>query len=109
YGLRWSECQSFSTLSASCKRRRQHGSQTSDSMNQIRLQSLAACVVFVGGCAYPALPPPGNSSAISASRPAPPAGIDSFSGPYRFLSNFWPAEVEFEGIAYPSVEHAYQS
>src|SRR4051794_21773182 len=35
--------------------------------------------------------------------------IDSFEGQYRFLSNFFPAEVEFEGMTYPSVEHAYQS
>ena len=41
--------------------------------------------------------------------PPPPARIDSFQGQYRFLSNFWPATVEFEGITYPDVEHAYQS
>lgn len=36
--------------------------------------------------------------------------IDSFEeGPNRFLSNFYPARVEFEGLVYPSVEHAYQS
>lgn len=35
--------------------------------------------------------------------------IDSFSGEYRFLSNFYPAEVEFEGMMYPSTEHAYQA
>jgi ribA/ribD-fused uncharacterized protein len=38
-----------------------------------------------------------------------PAKIDSFEGEYRFLSNFWPAKVVFEGVTYPSVEHAYQS
>lgn len=38
-----------------------------------------------------------------------PGRIDSFQGEYRFLSNFWPATVEFEGIIYPTVEHAYQS
>lgn len=36
-----------------------------------------------------------------------PNQIDSFSGEYRFLSNFWPCRVEFEGQIYPSVEHAY--
>jgi ribA/ribD-fused uncharacterized protein len=41
--------------------------------------------------------------------PPPPARIDSFQGQYRYLSNFWPATVEFEGIIYPDVEHAYQS
>lgn len=35
--------------------------------------------------------------------------IESFSGQYRFLSNFWPAVVIFEDIAYPSVECAYQA
>src|SRR4051794_12014978 len=35
--------------------------------------------------------------------------IDSFESQYRFLSNFYPAQVEFEGMTYPSVEHAYQS
>lgn len=35
--------------------------------------------------------------------------IAEFQGDYRFLSNFYPAVVEFEGITYPTVEHAYQS
>jgi ribA/ribD-fused uncharacterized protein len=35
--------------------------------------------------------------------------IDSFWGKYRFLSNFYPALVWFEGNLYPSVEHAYQA
>lgn len=35
--------------------------------------------------------------------------IKSFFGKFRFLSNFWPAEVVFEGKKYPSVEHAYQA
>lgn len=33
--------------------------------------------------------------------------ITSFKDEHRFLSNFWPARIEFEGDAYPSVEHAY--
>lgn len=33
--------------------------------------------------------------------------INSFQGEYRFLSNFWPAEVVLDGETYPSVEHAY--
>ena len=33
--------------------------------------------------------------------------IDSFHGVYRFLSNFWPAQVALDGIVYPTVEHAY--
>lgn len=35
--------------------------------------------------------------------------IDSFSGEYRFLSNFWSVNVSFEGKTYPSSEHAYQA
>jgi ribA/ribD-fused uncharacterized protein len=33
--------------------------------------------------------------------------INSFSGEYRFLSNFWPVRVSYEEEEYPSVEHAY--
>lgn len=35
--------------------------------------------------------------------------IDSFRGEYRFLSNFYPAPVLFEGILYPTAEHAFQA
>ena len=35
--------------------------------------------------------------------------IDSFRGTYRFLSNFFPAEVSYEGAIYPSVENAFQA
>lgn len=35
--------------------------------------------------------------------------ITSFSGKYRWLSNFWPCPVEFQGVMYPTVEHAYQA
>lgn len=35
--------------------------------------------------------------------------IEEFQGKYRFLSNFWGAPVEFEGLCYPSVEHAFQA
>lgn len=35
--------------------------------------------------------------------------IDSFRGAYRFLSNFFPAEVSYEGAIYPSVENAFQA
>lgn len=36
-------------------------------------------------------------------------GIYGFFGEYRWLSNFWYSEVEFEGDYYPSTEHAYQA
>jgi ribA/ribD-fused uncharacterized protein len=55
----------------------------------------------------------GNLGAAPATRPATtlaaPAKIVEFQGRYRFLSNFWPAEVVYEGVTYPTVEHAYQS
>jgi hypothetical protein len=35
--------------------------------------------------------------------------IDSFRGKYRFLSNFFPALCNYEGIVYPTVEHGYQA
>lgn len=35
--------------------------------------------------------------------------IDRFDGEYRFLSNFYPCEVYLDGVAYPSVENAYQA
>jgi N-glycosidase YbiA len=38
-----------------------------------------------------------------------PAKIGRFAGEYRFLSNFYPATVIYEGLIYPDVEHAYQS
>lgn len=33
--------------------------------------------------------------------------IDQFKGEYRFLSNFYPYAVSYEGIRYPSTEHAF--
>ena len=35
--------------------------------------------------------------------------VRGFFGPYRFLSNFELATVEYEGILFPSVENAYQA
>ncbi len=35
--------------------------------------------------------------------------IDSFMGPYRWLSNFWPCSIAYDGVAYPSAEHAFQA
>ncbi len=35
--------------------------------------------------------------------------ITSFTGEYRWLSNFYPCSVWLEGVEYPSVEHAYQA
>lgn len=38
-----------------------------------------------------------------------PMTINSFSGEHRFLSNFWPCAVIFDGDVYPTTEHAYQA
>ena len=38
-----------------------------------------------------------------------PGKIDSFSGIFHFLSNFHPAPLLYEGIEYPTSEHAYQA
>ena len=35
--------------------------------------------------------------------------ISSFHGENRFLSNFYRVDISFEGLVYPSVEHAYQA
>jgi ribA/ribD-fused uncharacterized protein len=35
--------------------------------------------------------------------------IDSFTGDYDFLSNFYLCEIHYEGSIYPSLEHAYQA
>ena len=35
--------------------------------------------------------------------------IDSFDKKYAFLSNFAPCDILFEGLIYPTVEHAYQA
>lgn len=35
--------------------------------------------------------------------------IDRFDGKYRFLSNFWPHPVAYDGAVYPSNEAAFQA
>lgn len=35
--------------------------------------------------------------------------ITAFTGAHRFLSNFYPAVVEYEGMRFATVEHAYQA
>jgi len=68
-------------------------------------------LISVNGCATQGTSPPASQPAAApATIPTTgPAKIAEFQGPYRYLSNFWPAEVEFDGIRYPTVEHAYQS
>ncbi|MEO8172620.1 MAG: NADAR family protein [Sediminibacterium sp.] len=35
--------------------------------------------------------------------------ITSFQGDHRFLSNFWPCYIEWDGLIYPTLEHAYSA
>lgn len=35
--------------------------------------------------------------------------ITEFSDQYRFLSNFWHVRITYEGMIYPTVEHAFQA
>ena len=73
--------------------------------------NLLKCILLIAvtaGCASRgATSPP--ASAPSARPATSPTKIGEFQGEYRFLSNFYPAVVEFEGITYPHVEGAYQS
>jgi len=39
----------------------------------------------------------------------PPEAIERFTGEFTFLSNFHPCEIALGGLAYPSVEHAFQA
>jgi ribA/ribD-fused uncharacterized protein len=35
--------------------------------------------------------------------------IVTFRGQYGFLSNFWAIDLEYEGIVFPTLEHAFQA
>lgn len=37
------------------------------------------------------------------------SAIESFSGEHRFLSNFFPCDMEVAGVRYPTLEHAFQA
>lgn len=39
----------------------------------------------------------------------PSAAITSFSGPYRFLSNFAETPFSYAGVRWPTAEHCYQA
>ena len=58
-------------------------------------------LILLAGCA--------SKQAVTVAPAGPPARIDRFAGDYRFLSNFYPATVVYEGLTYPDSEHAYQS
>lgn len=49
----------------------------------------------------------GNS--LSDKEPAPTKVIAGFKNSYKFLSNFYPVTLLWEGHHYASVEHAYQA
>jgi ribA/ribD-fused uncharacterized protein len=66
--------------------------------------TIAIVLLALAGCRHHASAPAAPASATLTR-----AKIDSFQGEYRFLSNFYPATVEYQGIMYPTVEHAYQS
>lgn len=35
--------------------------------------------------------------------------VHEFQNEYRFLSNFWRAQIRMRGVIYPSTEHAFQA
>jgi ribA/ribD-fused uncharacterized protein len=68
---------------------------------------LALCALF--SLLFGAAPATTSPSTSPATTRSAPAKIAEFQGEYRFLSNFWPAEVTYEDITYPTTEHAYQA
>ncbi|MFD7629330.1 GTP cyclohydrolase II [Streptomyces sp. NPDC059851] len=50
-----------------------------------------------------------EATAHTTDSPLPPRVIDRFAGPWEFLSNYSAATVRLDGLAYPTVEHAYQA
>jgi len=44
---------------------------------------------------------------ICSWQPTPP--IKEFQGEYRFLSNFYPAQMHHDGLLFPTSEHAFQA
>ena len=46
---------------------------------------------------------------LPAAEPEGDGPIGRFDGQWSFLSNFYLSPVEYEGVLYPSVEHAYQA
>lgn len=54
--------------------------------------------------------PEGEAAGATASRKEDEvASITEFKDENRFLSNFWPAQVTYEGVVYPTVENAFQA
>ena len=66
-------------------------------------------LVGIAGCAARQEDRTGDAGIATAQKLPDAQKIAQFQGPYRFLSNFYPATVVFEGITCPTAEHAYQS
>ena len=66
-------------------------------------------VILLCGCASRGVMTASPATAPTTAPATLPARIDRFAGEYRFLSNFYPATVVYEGLTYPDSEHAYQS
>jgi ribA/ribD-fused uncharacterized protein len=57
-------------------------------------------------------PTPTTGDLFDDAHSSPPSAqtpIEGFFGIYRFLSNFWYAKVELDGVVYPTIENAYQA
>lgn len=62
------------------------------------------------GSPYGVACPQGHSVAVQPPEsPMVVASINSFTGDYEFLSNFYPSHICVRGSFYPTVEHAYQA
>src|SRR6476620_11263121 len=86
----------FASVACRRNRRRYNGAMRTAAI------VLVMTIVLTSAAAAPTTAPTNAPSTA-------PAKIAEFQGDYRFLSNFWPAVIEFEGLTYPTVEHAYQS
>lgn len=66
------------------------------------LSSWEPSVILMPSSTFP-LPPAHEEHLYDPTQPP----IDSFSGQWRFLSNFFPAHLTLHGIDWPSSEHAF--
>src|SRR4051812_15736717 len=71
--------------------------------------TLLLILLLVVGCKDQTHPAMAQATAPASAPTTRRSKIAEFQGEYRFLSNFYPATVVFEGITYPTAEHAYQS
>jgi ribA/ribD-fused uncharacterized protein len=71
----------------------------------LRISSIFVLAIATNATLFAATPP----SSAPATTQSAANKVAEFQGEYRFLSNFFPAEVIYEGITYPTSEHAYQA